>query len=220
MNVIAYIPAYNEAGCVGEVVGRTLPYVTRVVLVDDGSTDETAEVARGQGAEVLAHSENLGKGAAIVSALEHFAGSDGTYAVFLDADGQHDPAEIESFTRAAQETGAGIVIGNRMRTPRDMPLVRRLTNWMMSWWISRLAGHQIPDTQCGYRLLGRGVLGKFEFKSHRFETETEMLIQAGRAGLPIVSIPIRTIYQAGRESHIQPGHDALRFLRLLWRYRK
>jgi glycosyltransferase involved in cell wall biosynthesis len=188
-----------------------------VLVVDDGSTDQTARLAEAAGATVLRHPVNRGKGAAIVTALQYFAGSDAEFAVLLDADGQHDPAEIPRLLQAARETGAAIVIGTRMGQRRDMPLVRWLTNRFTSWITGSLARQTIPDSQCGFRVLRRPVLADLTLAEGRFETETEMLIQAGRAGHKIVSIPVRTIY-GEQSSHIRPLRDTARFFKLVGRY--
>ncbi|MCX7915288.1 MAG: glycosyltransferase family 2 protein, partial [Verrucomicrobiae bacterium] len=139
-------------------------------------------------------------------------------AIFLDADGQHDPDEIPQFIRCAENNPAGIVVGNRMTHTADMPWLRLQTNRVTSWITSKLAGQPIPDSQCGYRLIHRSVLPALALGTAHFETETEMLIQAGRAGYRITSVPVRTIYLPGRHSHIRPLRDTLRFLRLAFRY--
>lgn len=216
--VIALIPAFNEATRIAQVVAAARPHVERVVVVDDGSTDRTARAARDAGATVLAHDQNRGKGAAIATALEYFSRSGAELAVLLDADGQHDPGEIPKFVDAAKQTGAGIVVGTRMSDPKGMPLVRRITNWFTSWAAGKLARQRIPDSQCGYRLLRREVLRDLNLATSRFETETEMLIQAGRAGHQIASVPIRTIYEPGRVSRIHPWHDTVRFFKLAKKY--
>ncbi len=215
--VLALIPAYNEAGRVAEVVAAAARAVSRVVVIDDGSADATGEVARQAGAEILRHAHNRGKGAAIATALEYLRRSDAEYGVLLDADGQHDPAEIGKLVAAADEFRADVVVGNRMRATHDMPRVRRATNRFTSWVTSKLAGQDIPDSQCGFRLLRRTVVDSLKLTTGRFETETEMLIQAGRAGHRIVTVPIRTIYE-GQASHIHPVRDTLRFFRLVLRY--
>ena len=101
MNVIALIPAYNEAARVGDVIAKARQHVDEVVVIDDGSADDTAAVAQRAGARVLRHSQNRGKGAAIATALDYFGRSDVEFAILLDADGQHDPAEIKKFVEAA-----------------------------------------------------------------------------------------------------------------------
>jgi glycosyltransferase involved in cell wall biosynthesis len=166
----------------------------------------------------LRHAQNRGKGVAIATALEFFGKSDAEFAVFLDADGQHDAAEIPRLVETAQATGAGIVVGTRMQETVGMPLVRRLTNRFTSWVTGRLAQQRIPDSQCGFRLLRRTVLADLHLSTGHFETETEMLIQAGRAGHKLASVPIRTIYREGRCSRIRPWRDTLRFIELAVRY--
>ncbi len=216
--IIALIPAYNEAARIGRVVQRTAPHVRQVVVIDDGSSDNTTEVARQAGAHVIRHLQNRGKGGAILTGLEFFRQSDAECAILLDADGQHDPAEIPSFLARADATQAGIVVGTRMQDTQAMPRLRLWTNQFTSWTCSRLARQRIADSQCGYRLLRRTVLPDLKFSTSRFETETEMLIQAGRAGHQIESVPVRTIYEPGRASHIRPLRDTVRFFRLVSQY--
>ncbi len=217
-SVLALIPAFNESARVGDVIRNARPAVGEVAVIDDGSSENTAEAARAAGAKVLRHEQNRGKGAAIATALDYFARSAAEYAVLLDADGQHDPSEIPRFLDEANRTGASIVVGTRMQDTREMPRVRRWTNQFTSWVTGKLAHQRVPDSQCGYRLLHKRVLKDLHFSTARFETETEMLIQAGRAGHKIASVPIRTIYEPGRASHIHPLRDAWRFLRLAAKY--
>jgi glycosyltransferase involved in cell wall biosynthesis len=218
--VIALIPAYNEATRVGEVVARACRQADEVVVIDDGSKDGTAAVAEKAGAKVLRHEQNRGKGGAIATALDYFNRSEAEFAVLLDADGQHDPSEIAKFVETADRGQADIVVGDRMGNTEDMPAVRRLTNQFTSWVTSKLARQRIPDSQCGFRLLRRTVLKDLRLSTARFETETEMLIQAARAGHKIISIPVRTIYEEGHASHIHPVRDTIRFfkfVRIYWR---
>jgi glycosyltransferase involved in cell wall biosynthesis len=213
--VIALVPAYNEAAHVGEVVAKTSSHVVEVVVIDDSSTDDTATIARRAGAKVFRHEQNRGKGGAIITGLDYFSRSDAGFAVLLDADGQHDPADIARFVETAQREQADIVVGSRMGDTRGMPLVRKWTNYWTSWVTSKLARQRIPDSQCGFRLLRREVLKDLKLSTARFETETEMLIQAGRAGHKIVSIPIRTVYESGRASRIRPFRDTVLFFKLV-----
>jgi glycosyltransferase involved in cell wall biosynthesis len=221
MTVIAFIPAYNEAARIGEVAANAHRRVDEVVVIDDGSTDNTAAVAERAGAKVLRHGQNRGKGGAIVTSLDYFGHSDAEFAVFLDADGQHDPEEIPKFVEAARVMSADVVVGTRMAETQDMPLVRKFTNRFTSWVTSRLARQTISDSQCGFRLVRRSVLPRLELSSSHFETETEMLIQAGRAGHKIANVPIRTIYgNAARASHVHPLRDTVRFFKLVAKYWK
>jgi glycosyltransferase involved in cell wall biosynthesis len=218
--VIALIPAYNEAARVGEVVAGARPHVDEVIVIDDGSSDGTAAAAEKAGARILRHEQNRGKGGAIATALDYFGRSEAEFAVLLDADGQHDPAEITRFVETAGREQADIVIGNRMGDTGGMPIVRRLTNQFTSWVTSKLAHQRIPDSQCGYRLLRQSVLKDLRLSTARFETETEMLVQAARAGHRITSMSIRTIYESGHASHIHPLRDTIRFFKFVRNYWK
>jgi len=218
--LIALIPAYNEAARIGDVVARTRAHVDEIMVIDDGSVDDTAVIAEKAGAKVLRHEQNLGKGGAIATALDWFGRTDAEFAILLDADGQHDPAEIEKFVGMARTENADIVVGTRMNDVRDMPRVRLWTNQFTSWVTGKLARQKIPDSQCGYRLLRRTVLKDLKFSTARFETETEMLIQAARAGYKIANVPIRTIYERGHSSHIHPVRDTIRFFQFVRKYWK
>jgi glycosyltransferase involved in cell wall biosynthesis len=218
--VIALIPAYNEAARVGDVVAEARRHVDEVVVIDDGSNDGTAAAAEKAGARILRHEKNRGKGGAITTALDYFGRSDAEFAILLDADGQHDPSEITKFLEAARREQADIVVGNRMGDTEEMPVVRRLTNEFTSWVTSKLARQRIPDSQCGYRLLRRSVLKDLRLSTARFETETEMLIQAARAGHRIVDISIRTIYESDHASHVHPVRDTIRFFTFVRKYWK
>jgi len=214
---VVAIPALNEEKHIGRVVQACIASGAEVWVVDDGSIDRTAEMVRQAGGRVIQHPRNLGKGMAIRTALDAFARSDREFLIFLDADGQHDPAFLQSFVDRAAASSAGIVLGNRIDDARRMPFVRRCTNRFMSWLISRLAGQCMPDTQCGYRLVSRAFARQFRPTTSRFELESEMLIQAGRLGFRIESVPISTIYR-GEKSHIHPLPDTLRFFRMIFRY--
>ncbi|MDQ3198777.1 MAG: glycosyltransferase family 2 protein [Verrucomicrobiota bacterium] len=219
-NVAAVIPAYHEETHVHGVAERTLMQLDHVLVIDDGSTDATAARARKGGAEVIIHSENRGKGESIKTGLRHWlAREEIEFIVLLDADGQHLPDEIGRFLAAAASTQAGLLVGTRMDNVRDMPLVRRAVNRYMSRRISRLCGQEVPDTQCGYRMVGRALAPLLLNGTSRFDYETEMLILASRGGFRIASVPISTIY-SDEVSSIHPMRDTVRFLQLMRRYEK
>lgn len=217
MNVCGVIPAYNEAARVGAVVHGARLHLTKVVVVDDGSADETASAARQAGAEVMRHPANRGKGAALRTGMERAFGEGFGAVIVIDADGQHATGEIPLFLRAAEETGADMVVGSRMDRAEGMPLVRYLTNRFTSAVVSRLAGQRIPDSQCGFRLIRERAFRQMGFRTSRYDTESEMLIEAGRAGCRIVSVPVRTIYGT-EKSKINPLRDTARFFRLVARH--
>lgn len=212
--VLGLIPAWNEAERIAPIVSGTLAHLP-VLVVDDGSTDHTADAARAAGATVVRHPLNQGKGAALKTgfawALEH-----GYEAVLtLDADGQHDPAEIPKFL-AAYRAGAGdLIIGERDFS--QMPWPRWWSQPLGSWILSRALGVPIRDNQSGYRLLTRRLLERMRLTSTGFEMEVEMIAEAVRLGLPIAWVPIRTIYGIGKPSNFHPFWDSLRFLQMTWR---
>jgi glycosyltransferase involved in cell wall biosynthesis len=211
-DILALIPAYEEGPRVaGVVLGATahLP----VLVVDDGSTDDTAARADAAGATVLVQRPNQGKGAALRAgfrwALEH-----GFEAVVtLDADGQHDPAEIQSFLDARERTVADLIIGRRDFS--RMPPIRRLANRLGGVALSWAAGRDIPDNQSGYRLLSRRLMEALaESTEAGFEYEIEMITTCIRAGYRLDWVPIRTIY-AGEPSHIRPWRHFTSFVRMV-----
>jgi glycosyltransferase involved in cell wall biosynthesis len=216
--IAAVIPAYHEEKHIGDVVRRTLEYLDHVLVVDDGSTDETAARAREAGAEVIVHPRNLGKGETIKTGLRHWLDKRMTWVFILDADGQHLPEELENFIQAALIDGASLLIGNRMKDLKGMPLVRRMVNRYMSKKISRVCAQDIPDTQCGFRMLHRHLIPELLGGSERFDYETEMLIITSRKGFRIESVPITTVY-SDEVSSIHPVRDTIRFFKLMRRYR-
>jgi glycosyltransferase involved in cell wall biosynthesis len=217
MRVAALIPAYCEERFIADVARRTCAQLADVLIVDDGSPDETAELARSAGAEVIRHEVNQGKGAAIQTGLRALAARGFDYILILDADGQHLPEEIRRFVETADREHTKLLVGNRMGDTHEMPWQRRLTNQFMSSQISLLCGQRVEDTQCGFRMLHRDLVPLLLGRSGKFDYETEMLILASWQGYRISSVPISTVY--GEEtSSIHPVRDTLRFLRLMARY--
>jgi glycosyltransferase involved in cell wall biosynthesis len=216
--VLAIVPAYCEGRFVGQVVRQVLHYVQAVLVVDDGSSDNTAGEAESAGAKVIRHSANLGKGAALKTGLGYAVSIEVPFFLFLDADGQHDPSEIPAFIDAINRTNADLVVGNRMRNLKSMPLIRRWTNQFMSWQIGRICHIQIPDSQCGFRLARKELLPVFMAPSNRFEFESESIILAARLGFRLGFVPIRTIY-TDQHSKIRPLRDTMRYFQLIRRYR-
>jgi glycosyltransferase involved in cell wall biosynthesis len=214
----AVIPAYQDEKHIGDIVRRTRERLDRVLVVDDGSSDQTAQRAREAGAEVIAHDQNRGKGEAIKTGLAHLD-REVIWVSLLDSDGQHLPEEIDRFLAAAAgATQPTFLIGNRMNNLTGMPFIRRVVNRYMSSQISRLCRQEIPDTQCGFRMVDRQLIPELLGGGNRFEYETEVLIIASRKGYRIESVRITTVY-SDEVSKIHPLRDALRFLKLMWRYR-
>jgi glycosyltransferase involved in cell wall biosynthesis len=226
----AVIPAYQDEKHIGDIVRRTRKQLDCVLVIDDGSTDETAQRAQEAGAEVIVHDQNRGKGEAIKTGLAHwFAAAHSSaatsnheirWALLLDSDGQHLPEEIERFVAAAGiATQPTFFIGNRMNDVARMPFIRRVVNRYMSNQISRVCGQKVPDTQCGFRMVDRELAPDLLGGGHRFDYDTEVLIIASRKGYRIESVPISTVY-SDEVSKIHPVRDALRFFQMMQRYRK
>jgi glycosyltransferase involved in cell wall biosynthesis len=215
----AVIPAYQDEKHIGDIVRRTRERLDHVLVVDDGSSDQTAQRARDAGAEVIVHDQNRGKGEAIKTGLGYWMDREVMWVNLLDSDGQHLPEEIDRFLTAAGATQLTFFIGNRMNNLAGMPFIRRVVNRYMSRQISRVCGQEIPDTQCGFRMLHRQLIPQLLGGGDRFDYDTEVLIIASRKGYRIESVPITTIY-SDQVSKIRPMRDAIRFLKLMWRYRK
>jgi UDP-N-acetylglucosamine---dolichyl-phosphate N-acetylglucosaminyltransferase len=215
-SILALIPAYQEGPRIAAVVERTCAFLP-VVVVDDGSTDDTASRACAAGALVLRQIPNAGKGAALRAGFRHALSTGATAVVTLDADGQHDPAEIPRFLAAFEaggsETGVPELIIGR-RNFRTMPPVRRLSNTIGGVVFSAAIGQRIADNQSGYRLIGRRLMtALIDSTESGFEFEVEMIARCIALDLPIAEVPIRTIY-AGEPSHIQAWRHFTEFLRV------
>lgn len=215
----ALIPAYLEEQRIRSVVQKALQYIRPIVVIDDGSPDRTAAEAAAAGAIVIRHEKNLGKGAALNTGFAYAVQQKFDYVITMDADGQHDPADIPVFVEAYRHTGVSALVGNRMADPKGMPLVRKLTNIFMSWYLSRQLGQYVPDTQCGFRLYAAQVLPYLAAESSRYAAESETLLRAAAQNIKIGSVPIQVIYR-DEKSKIRPFRDTIRFFRMVRRFKK
>jgi glycosyltransferase involved in cell wall biosynthesis len=218
IRVAATIPAYQAAPSVGDVVRRTRAVIADVLVVDDGSRDETAEEARKAGAEVHVLPRNAGKGVALHAAFGILLSRGFDAIVTLDADGQHLPEEIPRLLEAHE--GADLVLGTRAHLFAHMSALRRASNSLSSCAISALAGRRLPDIQTGFRLYTRRLLEQTGFPEHRFDAESAVVVRAARRGLVIRLVPIRLGFADGRlTSHYRPVVDSLRIARAVVRAR-
>lgn len=213
------IPAYREAGRIGSVVRGVLEYARTVVVVDDGSPDETASEAETAGAVVVRHAANRGKGAAIETALAWASERGLECVITMDADGQHAPSDIPGFLDVFRRERPAAIVGNRMADPAGMPFVRRMTNRYMSWLLSRRMGQRVPDTQNGFRLYRADVVPLVTCDTKRFAAESEVLLKLSAAGHRIASAPTQVIYR-DEKSKIHPVRDTIRFYAMLRKYRR
>ncbi|MHB0972526.1 MAG: glycosyltransferase family 2 protein [Thermoanaerobaculia bacterium] len=205
------IPALDAASSVGNVVEESLRYMPDVIVVNDGSTDRTSEVAREAGAVVLDHPKNLGKGGALKTgfryALEH--GFDAV--ISIDADGQHLPAEIPRFVAAWKETGADLIIGSRSHLFAQMLARRRMANQFSAAAISTASSLPISDSQSGFRLYSARLLKNVTINADGFDAESEVIVLAGKCGLRVVQIPIELGFVNGiTTSHYRPVADTVK----------
>jgi len=211
--ILAVIPAYNESALIFQVV-RSARRFLPVLVVDDGSTDETARLSAIAGAEVLRQVPNQGKGAALRAGFRWALAHGYDAVVTLDGDGQHDPTEIQKFVQAEAIKPADLIIGQR--SFNKMPWVRRLANTSGRWLFTWAMGQPIPDNQSGYRLLSRRFMVRLlDSTEQGFEFEVEMLATCLKSGCSLRWVPIRTIY-AGESSHIHPLAHIVNFLRIVW----
>ncbi|MBL7062837.1 MAG: glycosyltransferase family 2 protein [Anaerolineae bacterium] len=215
--IIALIPAWNEATRIGPVVEATRAHL-QVLVVDDGSHDGTPAVAEAAGATVVRHSRNRGKGVALMDGFTWALERDYEAVLTLDADGQHDPADIPKFL-AAYEAGAGDLIVGR-RDFSQMPFPRSFVNPFGSWLLSLALGTRIYDNQSGYRLYDSRLLERLDLSTTGFELEVEVIIQAVCKGMCIGWLDIRTIYGIDKVSYFHPIKDSARFLGMVWHARK
>ena len=194
MKACLLLPSYNVSRTVKRIIREATPFIGDIIVIDDGSRDETAEIALACGAVVLKHSRNCGKGMALRTGFDHAIRAGFQLIFTMDSDGQHDPSDLPRFLDRFQRTQPDILVGRRVEDRASMPIHRRLNNRLISTVGSALCGQHVPDFQSGYRLIKAEVVEAVALKTERYETESELLIKAGRLGFRIDSLPIRAIY--------------------------
>lgn len=217
LHCAAVIPCLNEAATIGRVVSRVRQFLPKVFVVDDGSQDNTGELAAAAGAKVLRCNVPLGKGAALRSGWRHARESGFDWALTIDGDGQHAAEDIPAFLEAAERTGAKLIVGNRMIDPKEMPWLRQRVNRWMSERISVLAGASLPDSQCGFRLMDLNTWVDLPVTADHFDIESDVLLAFAAVGCRIEFVPIQVIYNS-EQSKIHPVRDTFRWFRWWWRH--
>ena len=206
--IAALIPAYNAAKSIRAVITGVKGHGLPIVVVDDGSDDTTAEIARAAGVTILQHQVNRGKGTALRTGFWFILQQGYKAVITIDADGQHDPSYIPSFIRAFEQTGGEIIIGSRAGEFGGMSWLRRFWNKLGVKAVSKMIGTPLTDTQSGYRLIASTVLQGLPLRAAGYEGELELLLKACKRGHNVIEIPIISHYADGRpSSHFQPVRD-------------
>lgn len=226
MKICAVIPAFNNEATISEVVEKTRREIDCVVVVDDGSTDETACRAENAGAHVIRVKKNRGKGNALRISFRYALANEFDAVITLDADLQHDPSEIPEFIRHYKTNKSEIVIGNRLQDREKIPRIRYSPNKIGTYTFSWLIDQPVYDSQCGFRLYSRGVMENIRILNDGFEAEADILLRAGKKGCRIGFVRIKTIYFSDHRhrSYYRPVKDTFRIsiiflMNLFWKNR-
>ena len=213
---VVVIPAYNEAATIRELAEAALKIVPDVVVVDDGSTDNTAERLQGLQVVVLRNERNCGKAASLWKGFEHALARGAQFVVTLDGDGQHRPEDMPRLLNMAERSPQSIVIGARLHDKKNFPARRYYANQFARFWISWAAGYPIADTQSGFRVYPASLFTKFTRRDvawNGFVFESEVLIAAGASGVRSIAVAIPGIYpKQARPSHFRPVIDIARIV--------
>lgn len=215
MKILAIIPAFNSAALIGNVLDKTARFIPDILVVDDGSTEKTAEVARSRGIPVICHDTNRGKGAALKTGFAYAIANNYDLVLTIDSDGQHDPSYIPSFIDTYDATAADLIIGSRRNDLADMPLPRRCSNFLTSTVLSVLLKTRIEDSQSGYRLLSVPMLQSLKLKSDQYQLESELIIKAVQNGFKIAFVPIKVVYGKKFASSIKGLRDTCLWLKMV-----
>ena len=216
--ICVLVPAYNAQETIGSVLKKIEPFKIDTFVVNDGSSDETKRVALENGAQLLEHPLNLGKGAALQTGFQCILQKNYQVVITLDADGQHDPSEIPSLLRIFQSVKPDILIASRATEFGRMTFLRRFWNRLGVKAVARLCHSDITDSQSGFRLIRTNVLKEVDFSTSRFETELELLIKACKKGFSVLSVPINTQKVDGTgSSHFRPVVDTWMVCKLFLR---
>jgi 5,10-methenyltetrahydrofolate synthetase len=222
-NIAILIPAYNEGKYIKDVLSECLQYGLDLIIIDDGSTDNSIEIIEKFPKPVepkiilIKHHLNKGKGEALKTGFNFAAKNNYSGVITLDADGQHKVSEIEDFIRMAENENPDIIVGSRFKNTKGMPFIRLATNFFTSLLISAIAGKKIDDVQSGFRYVSLRALKNINLETKNFDTEPEMLLKASWLNYIIKNIPISTIYHKDFVSHVNPIKDTIKFFKLVFR---
>ncbi len=216
------IPAYNEEKHIKAVVKSCLKYHLDIIIIDDGSTDNTLKKVKSISAPasfkiiVIRHRVNKGKGKSLRTGFLYVIKNNYSGIITLDSDGQHDAGEIKNFLKMIEKENPDLIIGNRLVNAKNMPLIRLATNVFTSWIISAISGRKISDVQSGFKYIKTDVLKNIKLETSNFDTEPEIIMKSSWSGYHIKNIPIRTIYHKNFISYVNPVTDTIKFLKLVF----
>lgn len=218
LNFAVVIPAYNEAATIRDIAARALELCTRVIVVDDGSTDVTTQALAGLAVQLLRNERNLGKAASLWRGAQVALASGVDAVVTLDGDGQHAPEDIPRLLAAAQQNPGRIVIGARLADRSAIPKLRYFANRAAVFWLSWACGQRLDDSQSGFRVYPADLFRKVSVshdRQHGFVFESEILIEAARHGYPCAMVPISALYRPGARASYYRHLDTLRIIRMV-----
>ncbi len=217
MKICVLIPVYNEERTIKDLVKNVSKFVDAVVVINDGSKDNTLKEVKETKAVILSQQKNQGKGLSLKEGFQWALRKNFAAVITMDGDGQHNWQDLPKFLKEGErDKEAGIIMGRREINLKNMPFMRFLTNKITSLIISKLTHQKIVDSQSGYRLIKRKVLENVQLTTSHYDTESEILLKAGKKGFKIKSVPVKTVYLS-QQSGINPFLDTLRFIRLIWK---
>jgi glycosyltransferase involved in cell wall biosynthesis len=207
------IPTYNNSGTLADVINGVLQYTSHIIVINDGSTDNTTEILKSfPQIYVGSYTPNRGKGIALISGIRKAAELGYEYAITIDSDGQHFPSDIPNFLDKIREEPGSLIVGARNLQQENMPGKNTFANRFSNFWFWAETGIRLPDTQSGYRLYPVQKLAKKNYITGRYEFEIEVMVRAAWSGIPVTSIPIQVYYapKGERISHFKPAKDFTR----------
>ncbi|MBW9258254.1 MAG: glycosyltransferase family 2 protein [Candidatus Thiodiazotropha sp. (ex. Lucinisca nassula)] len=222
MQIAVVIPVYNESATIRDVATAVLQQTENVIIVDDGSSDDSQSQLEGLNVHLLRHEQNQGKATALQSGFDHAIKLNAQMIITLDGDGQHNPAEIPRLISAAQANPNSIIIAARLKQRHNAPKLRLFANRFADFWVSWAAGYPVTDSQSGFRLYPFELVRDVRLNTSKekgFVFESEIVIEAARHSFYSVSVPVESIYHVGRrQSHYKPWTDTWRIVRMIaWR---
>lgn len=218
MKICAVIPAYNEEENIANVVRKTKEHVDSVIVVDDGSKDDTAHIAEMVGATVVSHLVNMGKGFALETGIEKALEDGSDILVTIDADNQHDPEDIPKLSNILINENLDIVFGSRS-LDGDMPIILKFGNWWLCKSAQLLFGTNVTDSQSGFKAFRRDAYEKLKWTSSHYSVDSEIIMNTGRNKLRHKQIPIKTLYHCNHKGTTVIDGIRIFLNMLLWRFK-